>query len=91
MDDQTRDALINVFMGEAISITNLPIQINEGSFQGYVEGWSWSTSFNELFLTLNLSPTQFSQVAMRWNTVPVTEAWNTLSAILEWQNATIVA
>ena len=91
MDDQTRDALLNIFMGEAISITDLPIQINEGSFQGYVEGWSWSTSFNQLFLTINLSPTQFSQVAMRWNTVPVTEAWNTLSAILEWQNATIVA
>jgi hypothetical protein len=91
MNDQTRDALINIFMGEAISITDLPIQINEGSFQGYVEGWSWSTSFNQLFLTINLSPTQFSQVAMRWNTVPVIEAWNTLSAILEWQNATIVA
>jgi hypothetical protein len=91
MNDATRDALIAIFMGEAISITDLPIQINEGSFQGYVEGWSWSTSFNQLFLTINLSPTQFSQVAMRWNTVPVTEAWNTLSAILEWQNATIVA
>jgi hypothetical protein len=91
MDDVDRDALLNIFMGEAISITDLPIQINEGSFQGYVEGWSWSTSFNQLFLTINLSPTQFSQVAMRWNTVPVTEAWNTLSAILEWQNATIVA
>ena len=91
MNDATRDALINIFMGEAISITDLPIQINEGSFQGYVENWSWSTSFNQLFLTINLSPTQFSQVAMRWNTVPVTEAWNTLSAILEWQNATIVA
>jgi hypothetical protein len=91
MDDQTRDALLNIFMGEAISITDLPVQINEGSFQGYVEGWSWSTSFNQLFLTINLSPTQFSQLAMRWNTVPVTEAWNTLSAILEWQNATIVA
>ena len=91
MNDATRDALIQIFMGEAISITDLPIQINEGSFQGYVEGWSWSTSFNQLFLTINLSPTQFSQVAMRWNTVPVTEAWNTLSAILEWQNATIVA
>jgi len=91
MNDQTRDALINIFMGEAISITDLPIQINDGRFQGYVEGWSWSTSFNQLFLTINLSPTQFSQVSMRWNTVPVTEAWNTLSAILEWQNATIVA
>jgi hypothetical protein len=91
LDDTDRDALLGIFMGQPISITDLPIQINGGSFQGYVEGWSWSTSFNELFLTINLSPTEFSQLAMRWNTVPVTEAWNTLSAILEWQDATIVA
>lgn len=91
LDDADRDALLGIFMGQPISITDLPIQINGGSFQGYVEGWSWSTSFNELFLTINLSPTEFSQVAMKWNTTPITEAWNTLSAILEWQDATIVA
>ena len=91
LDDADRDALLGIFMGQPISIVDLPIQINGGSFQGYVEGWSWSTSFNELFLTINLSPTEFSQLAMRWNTVPATEAWNTLSAILEWQDATIVA
>ena len=91
LDDVDRDALLGIFMGQPISIVDLPIQINGGSFQGYVEGWSWSTSFNELFLTIYLSPTEFSQLAMRWNTVPGTEAWNTLSAILEWQDATIVA
>ncbi len=91
LDDTDRDALLNIFMGQPISITDLPVQINGGSFQGYVEGWSWSTSFNQLFLTINLSPTEFSQVAMRWNTTPISEAWNTVSAILEWQNATIVA
>jgi hypothetical protein len=91
IDNNDRDALLGIFMGQPISLTDLPVQINGGSFQGYVEGWSWSTGFNELFLTINLSPVEFSQLAMRWNTVPVTEAWNTLSAILEWQNATIVA
>lgn len=91
MDNTDRDALLNVFMGQPISIVDLPVQINGGSFQGYVEGWSWSTSFNQLFLTLNLSPTEFSQVAMRWNTTPINEAWNTVSAILEWQDATIIA
>lgn len=91
LDDTDRDALLGIFMGQPISITNLPVQINGGSFQGYVEGWSWTVSFNELFITINLSSVEFSQVAMRWNTVPINEAWNTLSAILEWQNATIVA
>jgi len=91
LDDADRNALLGIFIGQPISITDLPVQINGGSFQGYVEGWSWTVSFNELFLTINLSSVELSQVAMRWNTTPITEAWNTLSAILEWQNATIVA
>ena len=91
MDNADRDALLGVFMGQPLNIQNLPTQISGGEFEGYVEGWSWSTRFNELFLTINLSPVSFSQVAMRWNTVPVGEAWNTLSATLTWEYATIVS
>ena len=91
MDDADRDALLGIFMGQPLNIQNLPTQISGGEFEGYVEGWSWSTRFNELFLTINLSPVSFSQVAMRWNTVPVGEAWNTLSATLTWEYATIVS
>jgi len=80
-----------VFMGQPLNITNLPAQISGGEFEGYVEGWRWSTRFNELFLTINLSPVSYSQVAMRWNTVPIGEAWNTLSNTLTWEYATIVA
>ena len=91
LSDANRDALLGVFMGMPVNIQNLPIQISGGQFEGYVEGWRWSTGYKELFLTINVSPVSFSQVAMRWNTVPVGEAWNTLSAILTWENATIVA
>jgi hypothetical protein len=91
IDDADRDDLLGVFMGMPVDIGNLPTQISGGQFQGYVEGWSWSTRFNELFLTINVSPTAFSQVAMRWNTVPITEAWNTVDPTLTWEYATIVA
>jgi hypothetical protein len=91
IDDADRDALLGVFMGQPIHVTDLPAQFQNSSFEGYVEGWRWSTRFNELFLTINLSPVNFSQVAMRWNTVPVGEAWNTVSATLDWYNANIVA
>jgi len=91
MDNGDRDALLGIFMGQPLNIQNLPTQIAGGEFEGYVEGWSWSTRFNELFLTINLSPASFSQVAMRWNTVPVGEAWNTISTTLTWEYATIVA
>jgi len=91
IDNADRDHLLGVFIGQPLNIQNLPDQISGGEFEGYVEGWSWSTRFNELFLTINLSPVAFSQVAMRWNTVPITEAWNTLSPTLTWEYATIVA
>jgi hypothetical protein len=91
IDNSDRDALLGVFIGQPLNIQNLPAQISATEFEGYVEGWRWSTRFNELFLTINLSPVAFSQVAMRWNTVPVGEAWNTLSTILTWEYATIVA
>jgi len=91
IDNSDRDNLLGVFMGQPLNIQNLPTQISTGEFEGYVEGWSWSTRFNELFLTINLSPVAYSQVAMRWNTTPITEAWNTLSPTLTWEYATIVA
>ena len=91
IDNSDRDNLLGVFMGQPLNIQNLPAQISSGEFEGYVEGWSWSTRFNELFLTINLSPVAYSQVAMRWNTVPIGEAWNTLSATLTWEYATIVS
>jgi hypothetical protein len=88
LDDTDRDHLLNVFMGQPITITDLPPQIaSEGRFQGYVEGWSWSTSFNELYLTINLSPIEFSAVFQTWNEVNASEAWNTLSSIITWQSA----
>jgi hypothetical protein len=91
IDNSDRDNLLGIFMGQPLNIQNLPAQISNGVFEGYVEGWRWSTRFNELFLTINLSPVAFSQVAMRWNTVPITEAWNTIDPTLTWEYATIVA
>ena len=88
IDDTDRDALLGIFIGQPLRITDLPVQIAPtGQFEGYVEGWRWSTRFNELFLTINLSPIEFSQVALQWEQVSASEAWNTLSAILTWENA----
>jgi hypothetical protein len=91
IDNSDRDNLLGIFMGQPLNITNLPEQISGGEFEGYVEGWRWSTRFNELFLTINLSPVAFSQVAMRWNTTPITETWQTIDPTLTWEYATIVA
>jgi hypothetical protein len=86
-----RDRLINIFMGEAVALTNLPLNMNSGAFQGFVEGWTFQASYNQLSLTLLLSPLAYSLQAMRWNDVPITEKWNTVSPTLTWESATIVA
>jgi hypothetical protein len=91
IDNADRDKLINVFMGEAIALQNLPLNMNSGTFQGFVEGWSFRASYNQLSVTLLLSPLAYSLQAMRWNDVPVTETWASVSPTLDWANATIVA
>jgi hypothetical protein len=91
IDNADRDKLINVFMGEAIALQNLPLNMNSGAFQGFVEGWSFRASYNQLSVTLLLSPLAYSLQTMRWNDVPVTETWASVSPTLDWANATIVA
>ena len=91
IDDEDRDALLSVFMGMPVNINELPTNINNGDFSGFVEGWTFSAGYNSLYLTLTVSPTAYSLQAMRWNGVPITEKWNTISPTLEWIDATIVA
>jgi hypothetical protein len=91
IDDADRDNLLNVFMGEAIALNNLPLNMNSGTFQGFVEGWGFQASYNQLSVTLLLSPLAYSLQAMRWNDVPITETWSSVSPTLDWANATIVA
>ena len=91
IDNNDRDSLLNVFMGMPVNIVDLPSNINNGEFQGFIEGWTFTAGYNSLYLTLTVSPTAYSLQAMRWNGVPVGERWNTINAGLEWIDATIVA
>ena len=91
IDDADRDNLLGIFMGEAIALTNLPSNMSSGRFQGFVEGWSFQASYNQLSVTLLLSPLAYSLQAMAWDDVPITERWNSVSPTLDWENATIVA
>ena len=91
IDDSDRDALLEVFMGMPVNITELPSNITNGQFQGFVEGWTFTAGYNSLYLTLTVSPTAYSLQSTRWNGVSGAETWNTLSPTLEWIDATIVA
>lgn len=90
IDNIDRDALLEVFMGMPIRITNLPVNMVNGQFEGFVEGWTWTAGFNRLDLTLTISPFAYSIQTFQWQDVNAAETWNTLSATLVWEDATIV-
>jgi len=91
LDNGDRDSLINVFMGQPIALNDLPLNMSAGTFQGFVEGFTFRASYNELSVTLLMSPLAYSLQAMRWNDVPITETWASVSPILTWEYATIVS
>jgi len=91
LDNGDRDSLINVFMGQPISLSDLPTNMSAGNFLGFVEGWTFRASYNELAVTLSMSPLAFSLQAMQWQDVSVSEQWNTISGTLDWEHALVVA
>lgn len=91
IDDADRDALINVFMGLPLRISDLPANMTAGQYSGFVEGWQWSAGYNTIALTILLSPLAYSLQALKWEEVSVSEQWNTISNTLTWENALVVA
>jgi hypothetical protein len=90
VSDADRDALINCFMGMPVNITDLPTNMG-ANFQGFVEGWRFSAGYNSLAIDLYVTPIAYSLDAFRWNDVPASETWNTISPTLTWLEATVVA
>jgi len=91
LDDPDRDSLINVFMGLPLRISDLPPNMASGTFLGFVEGWTFKASYNEIAVTLNLSPISYSLQAMKWEQVSIAESWNTITGSLTWETALVVA
>jgi hypothetical protein len=89
--DLSRDQAFNIFMGLPLDIEDLPANIAGGRYQGFVEGWTWTTRFNALDLTIIVSPIAYSLQAYRWTSVPADLEWNAVSTDFDWNNATIVA
>jgi hypothetical protein len=89
LDNADRDDLIGTFMGQPVAINDLPA--NMGSiFQGFVEGWSFQASYNQVSITLNVSPTAYSLQALQWNEISNAFNWSGVSPTLDWSRATII-
>jgi hypothetical protein len=88
MPDALRDDLINLFFGEPVVITNLPFNMFEGYFSGFVEGISMRATPTFVDATIYVSPTDFSLIAPTWATVlPTNTIWSGVNGTLQWSKA----
>jgi hypothetical protein len=88
MPDALRDDLINLFFGEPVVITNLPFNMFEGYFSGFVEGISIRANASFVDCTIYVSPTDFSLIAPTWATViPTNTIWSGVNGTLQWSKA----
>lgn len=91
MENTLRDELLDVHIGMGIQSLALPQAIYPDVFTGFVEGWTWTITRNTLFLQLRVSEYLLSGIAEQWGQVDPAEAWNTISATLEWQEARVIS
>lgn len=85
MPNALRDDLINLFFGEPVVITNLPFNMFEGYFSGFVEGISIRATPTFVDATIYVSPTDFSLIAPTWATVlPTNTIWSGVNGTLQW-------
>ena len=82
-----RDALIDIFIGQPIQLSDLPTAISPIPYEGYVEGWTIQAGFNAVDLSFILSPLSYSGYWQRWEQVNPAESWNSVLNTLEWQDA----
>ena len=88
MPNALRDDLINLFFGEPVVITNLPFNMFEGYFSGFVEGISMRATPTFVDMTIYVSPTDFSLIAPTWATVlPTNTIWSGVNGTLQWSKA----
>jgi hypothetical protein len=82
------DNLIGVFFGEPVLIQNLPSNMLEGSFGGFVENVVMNATPTYVDLTLYISATPFSLSLLQWQTITPTDlTWAEVNGTLTWTNA----
>ena len=82
------DSLIGVFFGQPMLITNLPSNLLDGQFDGFVENVALRATPSYVEITLYISATDFSLTTTQWETVlPASLMWTGVNGTLTWTNA----
>jgi hypothetical protein len=78
------DDLLQMTMGKAIQINNLPIPLIPTNYYGFVEGWILQVSRNQAVISLTTSESSYSIQPTRWQDVSASLAWNAVGAAVQW-------
>ena len=83
------DSLIGVFFGQPVLVSNLPSNLLDGQFDGFVENVALRATPSFVEITLYISATDFSLSTTQWETVlPASLIWTGINGTLTWTNAT---
>jgi hypothetical protein len=83
------NSLVGVYFGQPMLINNLPSNLLDGTFEGFVENVALRATPSFVEITLYISATEFSLSTTQWDTVlPAAIDWATTNATLIWNNAT---
>ncbi len=84
LDTITRDLVLSLVSGMAVSLSNLPQPAPEENFLGIVEGWGETYTPGEHILTLSLSDPRYSFQTVTWGEVDPVLIWSAVPAGLQW-------
>jgi hypothetical protein len=88
MPDAMLDNLIGIFFGQPVLIDNLPSNLLDGAFDGFVENIALRANPTSVDMTLYVSATDFSLTTTQWETVlPFSLIWTGVNGTLTWTNA----
>jgi hypothetical protein len=86
-DDTVRDQLLAAYSGTGILLTGLPATLGITRLDGFIEGTTLRLDQFRADLRLNVSDASLSYFSVRWSGVTPTLTWDTVDAMLTWQDA----
>lgn len=85
ISNTTRDDLLAVSMDTLLALTNLPVGIFAfETFEGFVEGWTWTLGRKNLELTMSVSNSVYSTLATQWEDYNPLTQWQNLANDYTW-------
>ena len=78
------DILLQVYMGKAIQINDLPNSLIHTDYKGFIEGWNWNISRTSISLEINSTSSIFSITPTRWQDVNAALIWSAVNPALQW-------